>query len=200
MEKIIVGRLLRSNTRACVVGCPPAQQFPQFGALVVIPINDRESAYGLVSDIHIDDDGLVRQLVSTPAVNDTVIQDNRLNRNVPVEMSVIFVGFRQGEHVSHLLPPHPPLSLDCMYLCNDAELCAFTSTGQFSYLRHVLDTQDLPVGDLLATHLRQANTVQRAQGNNGWVEQATAKIITQMRDDYPRLMPFLEALAEVEEA
>jgi hypothetical protein len=200
MEKIIVGRLLRSNTRACVVGCPPAQQIPQFGALVVIPINDRESAYGLVSDIHIDDDGLVRQLVSTPAVNETVIQDNRLNRNVPVEMSVIFVGFRQGEHISHLLPPHPPLSLDCMYLCSDAELCAFTSTGQFGYLRHVLDAQDVPAADLLAAHLRQADALQRAQGNNNWFEQAAAKIITQMRDDYPRLMPLLEALADVEEA
>ncbi len=200
MEKIIVGRLLRSNTRACVVGCPPAQQFPQFGALVVIPINDRESAYGLVSDIHIDDDGLVRQLVSTPAVNEAVIQDNRLNRNVPVEMSVILVGFRQGEHISHLLPPHPPLSLDCMYLCSDAELCEFTAAGRFGYLRHVLDVQDTPAADLLAAHLRQADAVQRAQGNNGWFEQAAARIITQMRDDYPRLMPLLEALADVEEA
>ncbi len=200
MEKIIVGRLLRSNTRACVVGCPPAQQFPAFGSLVSIPLSEEEIIYGLVGDIHIEDDGLVRQLVSAAAVNESVIQDNRLNRNVPVEMTVQFVGSKTAKYISHLLPARPPLSLDCMYLCGDAELCEFTSAGRFGYLRHVLDALDLPAADLLAAHLRQAGAVQRARGNDAWFEQASAKLITLMRDDYPRLMPILEALADVEEA
>ncbi len=198
MEKIIVGRLLRSNTRACVVGCPPSQQFPVFGSLVVIALNEEEAVYGLISDIHIDDDGLVRQLVTSDAVNEAVIQDNRKNRNVPVEMSVLFIGCRQGERVSHLLPPRPPLSLDCMYPCSETEMCAFTSSGQFGYLRHVLDAQDVPAADLLAAHLLQAGRAQKTQGKPAWLEQAIARIITQLRDDYPRLMPLLEVLADVQ--
>lgn len=200
MEKIIVGRLLRSNTRACVVGCPPAQQFPAFGSLVSIPLSETEVIYGLIGDIHIDDDGLVRQLATAPSVDEAVIQDNRLNRNVPVEMTVLFVGSKTESRISHLLPARPPLSLDCMYLCSAQELCEFTAGSRFGYLRHILEAQDVPVADLLAAHLAQAGAAQRAQGNSAWFGQAAARIITQLRDDYPRLMPILETLADVENA
>ena len=49
--------------------------------------------FGLIYDIHIDDDGLVRQLVTAEGVSDEIILDNRQNRNVPVEVSVIPVRF-----------------------------------------------------------------------------------------------------------
>jgi hypothetical protein len=198
MEKTIIGRLLRSNTQTCVVGCPPAQGFPVFGSLVIIPVNEVESVYGLVSNIHIDDDGLVRQLATSPTVAEAVIQDNRLNRNVPVEMDVLFVGCRQDGRISHLLPPHPPLSLDIIYLCSESEVCEFTSFGRFGYLQHILNAQDIPAADLLAAHLQQTSQAQQATGNSTWLEGAVAKIITQLRDDYPRLMPLLEALADVD--
>ena len=44
------------------------------------------TVFGLIYDIHIDDDGLVRQLVTAEDDPDEVIADNRLNRNVPVEI------------------------------------------------------------------------------------------------------------------
>lgn len=198
MENIQIGRLLRSNTRTCVVGCPPAQQFPAFGALVAIPLDETYSAYGLVSDIHIDDDGLVRQLITAPGISEAVIQDNRQNRNVPVELSVLFIGCRQGQQISHLLPPRPPLSLDSMLACGEADICAFTGAGQLGYLRHILDVQELPIADLLAAHLLQAGHAHQTQGNAAWFPQAVDKIITQLRDDYPRLMAILEALADVQ--
>ena len=52
--------------------------------------------YGLIHDIHIDDDGLVRQLVTAEGVEEAVIADNRMNRNVPLEMSVLSVGYRRA--------------------------------------------------------------------------------------------------------
>jgi hypothetical protein len=48
--------------------------------------------YGLIYDIHIDDDGLVRQLVTADNVSEEVLRDNRERRIVPVEMSVMAVG------------------------------------------------------------------------------------------------------------
>jgi hypothetical protein len=198
MEKIQIGRLLCSNTRACVVGCPPSQQFPAFGSMVVIPLDEKATAYGLISDIHIDDDGLVRQLATTPEIAETVIQDNRLNRNVPVEMSVLFIGCGLAGQISHLLPPRPPLSLDSMYACDEKEIRAFTTGGQFGYLRHILDAQDFPTTDLLAAHLLQAGSAHRAQGDTEWFNRAIDKIITQLRDDYPRLMTILLAVADVQ--
>jgi len=198
MEKFVIGRLLRSNTRQCVVGCPPSQPFPPFGSLVVIPLEEDQAAYGLISDIHIDDDGLVRQLVTTPAVTEAVIQDNRQNRNVPVEMTVLFVGSRSGGKISHLLPPRPPLSLDVMHLCGEHDLMEFTASGQFAYLRHIFEAQDAPATDLLAAHLLQAGRAHQAHGRPDWLEQACARVITMLRSDYDRLLPVLETLADAQ--
>ena len=200
MEKIQIGRLLRSNTHACVAGCPPSQHFPPFGSLVSIPLDESSSAFGLISDIHIDDDGLVRQLATSANISEAVIQDNRLNRNVPLELSVLFIGHKQADKLSHLLPPRPPLTLDSMYACDEAEICAFTSSGSFGYLRHILNAQDIPTADLLVAHLLQAgqaHKAQPAQEQAGWLDQVVDQIITQLRDDYPRLMTVLQAIADV---
>ncbi len=59
------------------------------------PLGDGYQVYGLIHDIHIDDDGLVRQLVTADNVSDEVMRDNRERRIVPVEMSVLAVGYEQ---------------------------------------------------------------------------------------------------------
>jgi len=197
--EVIVGRLLRANTRACVAGCQPAQRFPAFGSLVSIDLDEDTSAYGLVGDIHIDDDGLVRQLATSPDISEAIIQDNRVNRNVPVELSILFVGQRSAGAISHRLPPRPPLSLDRVRACGEGDICAFSGTGRLGYLRFILEAQDFPAADLLAAHLLQAGRAQRDHGDAAWFAQAVDKIITHLRNDYERLMPVLEALADVQE-
>ncbi|MEJ2302106.1 MAG: hypothetical protein P8Y14_11320, partial [Anaerolineales bacterium] len=153
--------------------------------------------YGLIHDIHIDDDGLVRQLVTAGGVDEGIIADNRVNRNVPVEMSVLAVGYRQDGQIYHLLPPRPPLSLDLIYLCSDEELRQFTSAGRYGYFRHILRANDLPVGELLAAHLQQARAAHVADGDVDWSNNATRELITLLRDDYPTLMSVLSALSDV---
>jgi hypothetical protein len=198
MTAIEIGRLLRAGTNGFVVGCRVSQlNAPSFGALVRVPLEEDYQVYGLIHDIHIDDDGLVRQLVTAEGVDDNVIADNRLNRNVPVEMGVLVVGYRQGGGLYHLLPPRPPLSLDLIYLCEPEETRKFTSAGRFGYFRHILRAKDLPVGELLAAHLRQADEAHRAAGNTAWSEQAAQELITLLRDDYPVLMSVLSALSDV---
>jgi hypothetical protein len=61
------------------------------------------------------DDGLVRQLATTSDINDQVIHDNRDNRIIPLEFSVIFLDLGHQQRTSHLLPPNPPLSLESVY-------------------------------------------------------------------------------------
>lgn len=201
MTAIEIGRLLRANTTGFVVGCKVSQlNTPAFGSLVRVPLDDDTQIYGLIHDIHIDDDGLVRQLVTAEGVDETVIADNRMNRNIPVEMSGLVVGYRQGPQnggrIFHLLPPRPPLSLDVIYACEDDELCRFTSAGRFGYFRHILRATDLPVGELLAAHIRQAYAIHRASGNLEWIDRATQELITLLRDDYPTLMSVLSALGD----
>ena len=198
MRQIEIGRLLRAGTSGFVVGCRVDQvDAPSFGALLRVPVSDDYQVYGLIYDIHIDDDGLVRQLVTAEGVDEAIIADNRVNRNVPLEMSVLAVGYRQQGRISHLLPPRPPLSLDVIYLCEGEELRAFTGAGRFGYFRHILRAPDLPVGELLAAHVQQAHAAHAAAGEADWKEAATQELITLLRDDYATLMNVLGALREV---
>jgi hypothetical protein len=194
---IEIGRLLRAGTTGFVAGCRVSQiDAPSFGALVRAPVEASYQIYGLIYDIHIDDDGLVRQLVTTEGIDEAVIADNRVNRNVPIEMSVLAVGYQENGKINHLLPPRPALSLDAIYLCNDQELRDFTNTGRFGYFRHILRSNELPVGDLLAAHINQVQEVQVEAGNENWAVEATHELIVLLRDDYATLMRVISTLAD----
>ena len=198
MNMLEIGRLLRAGITGCVVGCRVTQiSVPVFGGMVCIPLEDGSRVFGIITDIHIDDDGLVRQLVTHENVSEDVILDNRVNRNVPVEISVLFCGCEQAKQVSHLLPPRPPLTLDAMYLCAPKEMVRFLSAGRFGYLRHILRAADLPVGELLAAHLQQAGAVMAEAGKPEWLPAAMQELITLLRDDYPTLMGVLGALSDI---
>jgi len=197
MTTIEVGRLLRAGTMGFVAGCRVSQiDTPSFGALVRAPLETGYQIYGLIHDIHIDDDGLVRQLVTTEGIDEAVIADNRVNRNVPIEMSVLAVGFQQDGNIYHLLPPRPALSLDAIYLCDAQEMRDFTTAGRFGYFRHVLHSNDIPTGDLLAAHILQVQEVQIEAGNENWAVEATQELIVLLRDDYATLMSVISTLAD----
>lgn len=196
MTTLQIGRLLRAGTSGFVAGCAVSQfNVPALGSLVRVPLAEGYQVYGLIHDIHIDDDGLVRQLVTAENVSTEVMRDNRERRIVPVEMSVLSVGYEQDGSISHLLPPRPPLSLDEIFLCDEKDMARFTSTGRFGYFRHILRAKDAPIGELLAAHIQQASAAHRDGGK--WREAATRELITLLRDDYPTLMSVLGALGEV---
>ena len=195
-QQIEIGRLLRAGTTGFVAGCRVNQlDAPAFGALIRAPLSEDYQVYGLIHDIHIDDDGLVRQLVTADNVSAEVMKDSRERRIVPVEMSVLAVGYEQAGKVHHLLPPRPPLSLDVIYLCDEKDIVRFTSAGKFGYFRHILRAQEIPIGEVLAAHLGQAS-VAHGKAGDSWKEKATQELISLLRDDYPTLMSVLGALTE----
>ncbi|MBG0770213.1 MAG: hypothetical protein H0S82_00810 [Anaerolineaceae bacterium] len=199
MSGIKIGRLLRSGTTGFVVGCKVNQlDAPSFGAMTRVSLGENYQVYGLIYDIHIDDDGLVRQLITAQDVPEEYMRDTRENRNVPVEIGVLALGYEQDGVISHLLPPRPPLSLDEIFLCTPNEIAAFTGAGRMGYLRHILRDQNKPVAELLAAHLRNAREVQEAAGHPEWFNAAVEELITLMKDDYPTLMTVLGVVDELE--
>lgn len=198
MGGIQIGRLLSANTRQFNVGCNVSQiEIPALGALSKVELNQHTSVYGIIYDIYIADDGFVRQLVTAPEMDASVISDHRLNRSVPLEIQVLTVGYRENGKIFHLLPPRPPLGLDLLTLCPDDELIEFTSVGRFGYLRHLLREKDDVVGEVLAAHLQQASRAYRSAGKNlDWVQSAIQEIIILLRDDYETLMKVLHALSD----
>ena len=198
MSGIEIGRLLRSGTTGFVVGCRVSQlNAPSFGALVRVPLEAEYDVYGIIYDIHIEDDGLVRQLITAEDVPEEVLRDNRENRNVPVEISVLALGYEKDGRIFHLLPPRPPLSLDTIYLCSPDEIVRFTGAGRFGYFRHLLRDRDKPVDELLAAHLMAARSAHEAAGDHTWFEAALHELIVTLRDDYQGLMNLLGAAGEI---
>lgn len=194
-KSIEVGRLLSSSVTGFVAGCRVhEEEIPEFGSMVKVLFRDRLSIYGLIFNISIVDDGVVRQLATAESVHPAAIADNRTNRNVPMEMSIVTIGYKRKGQVFHTLPPRPALSLDVIALCGEDEMVEFTRVG-FGYLRHVLRNPDLPAGDLLAAHVRQAGEAHASAGNEDWKDRAAEELIVSLRDDYGALMDILGALA-----
>ena len=197
-RSIPIGKLLRADNSQFVAGCRVRElETPAFGSLVRASLEDKTDVYGLITNISINDDGLVRQLVSGVSIPGEYTADNRYNRNLPVEIHVLTIGHRSAGQIQHQLPPRPPLSLDQLFLCGSDEVARFTSHG-YAYLRHILRLVDQPVEELLVAHLSQARRVQDSLGNPDWYEAACQRLIVLLRDDYLRLTQVLDALSELE--
>ena len=196
-DPIEIGKLLRAGTAGFVVGCSVAQfDQPKFGALVKVPVAENYEIFGVIQNIRIDDDGLVRQLVSSAAlVSDEILRDNRERRIVPVEMSVVSVGYRENGKIWHMLPPRPALSLEKIFLCDNRETALFTSGAGIRYLRHLLRADDAPIPELIASHIAQVEKTHSEP--RVWMSAAASFLIQQLRDDHSTLMSVLNALSEI---
>ena len=161
--EIPVGRIVRSSTTRFAVGCQVLRpQVPAFGALVKVQALGDDQVYGLIYDVRMEDDPFVRQMATTEGLPPEYIEDQRRNRQVPIEVGVLVVGCRSDGEIHHRLPPQPPLSLDVIHTCGGEELVVFTRC--LDYFRLVLDNRDVPADELLAANLRYAA---RARDNAG---------------------------------
>lgn len=184
-----IAHVLRASTAGFSAGARVQQiGSPAFGSLVCAQprSGDREVVYGLLYDIHIDDDPLVRQLVLADAVSEETISDQRHHRIVPLEMSVLAIGYRAYDGtVRHMLPPRPPLSLDPVYLCTDEEVEAITDS--FAYFRLVLSTAQVPGEQLLAAALLNAARVRPPGEQDDFLVEAGRNAARLLSSDLNRL-------------
>jgi hypothetical protein len=197
-ESIRVGRLLRSGVQGFDAGFSSFQNpIPEFGALVRADIENDLEVFGIIHNINVEDDGLVRQMVTTESIDPRTVADNRTNRNIPMEIGVLSVGYKKNGKIKHLLSPQIPQSMTTIFLCSNEEICAFTNAGRFGYFRHILRNKDLPISEIIAAHFEQASQAQNAAGNHGWEREAVDNLISSLRDDYPTLMMVMDALSDV---
>jgi len=150
-----IGWVLRASTVGFTVGCRVLQpDVPQFGDLVKVPLSSDEThIFGLIYDVQVQDDPAVRQLILAGDMEQEAILDQRQNRLVPIEIGVLVVGCQRGRDIIQGLPPQPPVSLDMLTMCSEADMRAFTK--QLDYLRLVLNAPQIPADELLIAHLRQ---------------------------------------------
>ena len=199
MDPIKIGYTLRSGTKGFVAGCPVSQMgLPSLAALIYVPLDDDYRVFGLIYDIHINDDGLVRQLVTVDNISAEVIRDNRERRIIPMEMSVVTIGFEKKERSPTSFLQNLLLVWMLFTCVMIDDLIRFTGAGNFGYFRHILRNKELPTGEILAAHLQQAGSAHNQKGNPGWWQDATRELITLLRDDYSTLMEVLSTLGDTQ--
>ena len=193
-NNIGIGYTLRASTEGFIVGCQVKQLSAAFGDLVKARLTDGSVVYGLIYKIDIEDDPLVRRLVLLDNLDGAMIADQRQNRLVPIEMSVLTVGYGENGRASYGLSRRPPLSLDPVFACDDlSEVQTFT--GNLGYLRLITraDPAQVPIDQLLITHLGK---IYRARGGDqAWAAAAIQEVIELLRHDYQTLIPILETLS-----
>lgn len=153
-----IGWVLRASTVGFTVGCRVLQpSTPHFGDLVKVPVADDVNVFGLIYNVQVQDDPAVRQLILVGEMETEAILDQRENRLVPIEISVLVVGYQREKQIFQGLPPQPPLSLDTLILCSASDIRDFTQN--LDYLRLVLNSAQIPADEVLVTNLRQAAEV-----------------------------------------
>lgn len=192
-----IGRVLRSSTLGFTVGCRVTQlEVPAFGGLVKAqPIDHREAIYGLIYNMRIDDDPLVRRLVLAENPRPEAVNDQRRNRLLPIEMDILAVGHELSSNLYHGLPPRPPLNLDpVVMVIQPDEVCRFTE--KLGYLRLVLRNADspIPVEQLLVAHV--LDIYHRRGDDQEWLLKVIQELIELLRSNYDLLIPTMEALSD----
>ncbi len=188
-----VGRVLRASTRGFVIGCKVLQpELPVFGSFVRAKgqTPDR-SIYGLIYDVSVEDDLFARQFIGADT-SEEVIQDQRQNRQVPIEVSVLAVGCTDGGAVLQCLPPQPPVALDWLYQCTGEEIRSFTV--RFDYFRLLLEAREAPTDELLAASLRIAAAAQPEDKREIFLIEAGRELARLLAGDPMRLEGLLRRL------
>jgi hypothetical protein len=192
-----IGRLLRSSTTGFVFGClVPEPEVPRFGDFVKAPAQRKQTeVIGLVYDISIEDDPFVRQMVATPDLDEAYIQDQRVNRQVPVEACALAVGYRNGADFLHALPPQPPITLDPISPCTREEVCAFNA--RLDYLGLILAAPDVPTDELVAAALRNAAEALPAEERRAFLTRAGQECARLLCRDLVRLENLLRKIKSI---
>ncbi|NLX09483.1 MAG: hypothetical protein GXY36_07485 [Chloroflexi bacterium] len=194
-QQPVIGSVLRASTVGFVCGTRSQEIIhPSFGAFV--RTRHGQSAdfdvIGVIYAISIDDDPLVRQLIMANNLPHAAARDQRENRMVPVEISVLNVGFIQDNVIYHNLPPRPPLSLDQVCLCDQHTVVHFTR--QLDFLRLILNTGDVPTEQLLAAALLQAASARPRNERYAFLVDAGRRLAGMLSHDLPRLQHLLQLI------
>ncbi len=191
-----IGWVLRAETTGFAVGCRVLEpETPQFGDFVKVPAGDGTHIIGIIHDVRVNDDPAVRQLILTGNLETEAIRDQRENRLVPIEVSVLVIGYQRGENFSQRLPPQPPISLDALHTCTDSEIVAFTEN--LTFLKYIVNAQHLPADELLLAVLTRATELRALEIRRAFLLTAGREIARLLYDDLLRVDMILQHLKDI---
>jgi len=125
-------------------------------------------------------------------MNTATLRDQRENRMIPVEISVVNIGYRSRGESYHNLPPRPPMSLDPVYICDDD--CITDFTQKFDFFRLVLSTSEVPSEELIAAALKYAAAARPEREQREFLVNAGRRLAHLLSYDLARLNHLLRLI------
>jgi len=196
MKTFPIGWVLRAETTGFAVGCRVLEpETPRFGDFVKVPAGNGTHTIGVIYDVRVNDDPSVRQLILTGNLETEAILDQRENRLVPIEVSVLVIGYQRGENFLQSLPPQPPISLDTLQICTESEIAAFTE--KLTFLKYIVNAQHLPADDLLLAILTRAAKHRAPEIRRAFLLKSGREIARLLYDDLLRVDMILQQLKDI---
>ncbi len=130
-------------------------------------------------------------------VSAEVIEDNRKNRNVPVEISVVFIGWENASGRCSIPDPHSSSGLDRYSAATSRKINIFTAGNRLGYLRRFLRNEEIPAVDLVTAHVKQVLELYQCDHATAWRDHFLNEIIALLKDDYPQLLDVLSTISTV---
>lgn len=191
-----IGRLLRSTSQSFVFGANiPREQVPAFGSFVKAPFpNGGGEVLGVVYDLVILDNDFLRRLaLAETQLSEEVLLDQRQTQ-LPIEVSVLTVGYIHNEKVRCGLPPQPPISLDFIDLCAQEEATALCDSPDL--WRILLQSRQLTSDELLLTVVRNQCEQLPADRRYPFLRGIAQALTRYLGNDFQRLDILLGRLEE----
>lgn len=185
--------VLRANLTGFTAGCRLLlRDVPHFGDLVKVRLHPDFDLFGLIYEVNVRDDPVVRQLVLADTLEPELILDQRENRLAPIELGVLTVGYRLDGCIIQGLPPQPPINLDSLTICNGTELLEFTQN--LTYLHLILNVTQIPSDELLVVSLQRAAEARLPELRYRFLVEAGQGIARLLRNDLGRLEGILKRI------
>lgn len=191
---VVIGRVTRCSTRGFSGAYSlESNSTPSFGAFCAAPYPGEGFVIGVVYDINIEDDPLARQLASLGDAPLEQILDSQNNRQIPVEFSVLNLGYQDKQGTYQRLPPRPPMTLEPIHLLPVLELIEFTDN--LSFLSTITLNPTLPVDDLLIACILEAIHVRPETERKRYLVEAGRMLARILAGDLHRLEQILSKLS-----
>ena len=189
-----IGRVLRSTTTEFFIGCHVLEpDTPNFGEFVKVSAANGITIIGLIYNVQIHDDPAVRQLILAQQLTRETILDQRENRLVPIEVSVLIVGYHKNKQFRQTFPPQPPISLEEMQSCTPDEIVGFTK--RLDYLRTVFSASQVPADQLIIASLTRSAESQATEVRRNFLLESGREIARVLNTDLVRLDGILRQLS-----
>jgi hypothetical protein len=196
-----VGEVVSTSIAELEAQCPRLHDAPPLGALVRVQVEQDFVLFGIVAGCSTD--GVDAGARPVPRGRDGC-EDADIYREHPDLAFVLrtcfrslVVGFQQGGHMFHYLPPRSAPIHYSVTLCSSVEAELFTHS--LDYFRIVLDAPNVPNEEVLAAHVRVvAGTLGESgsfvEGSRRFTVRAGKEVATLLRGDHQRLMTILKRI------